>query len=134
VKPNFCAVLVGALIAVGSAHALAQGTSDWIAVKKAEELRAIYSNKTFRSKGWDGTPQEVYYRADGKALWVVGNRRIPRTWEVKGSDQVCHQDESIGRGCVRVERNAKNPKEFLINEVTGRWGGLVTVEDGVPQF
>lgn len=108
--------------------------SDWEKIESAQELRALYSNKTFRGKSFDGTPTVVYYRADGKALWVFGTREVPRTWEIQGHDQVCYQDQVLGKNCVRIQRNRKNPREILVQQVGGNFGGFVTVEDGIRPF
>jgi hypothetical protein len=115
-------------------QATAAAAADFKVVDDPEELRKLYSNKTFRGKSFDGSPSVAYYRADGKALWIAGERRIPRTWEIKGRDQVCYEDEVLGRNCVRIQRDAANPREILVQQVGGNWGGFVTVEDGIPKF
>lgn len=110
--------------------------SGWRTVSDPAELRALYSNRTFRGASFDGGPSAsvFYYRADGKALWVTGARRIPRTWKVKGRDQVCTRDAVLGQHCVRVQRSRKYPHELLIRQVGSRFATFVTVEDGVPHF
>jgi len=111
--------------------------SDWQKVEDPKELRALYSNKTHRQKSYSGEAWVTHYRADGKALFVLGERRIPRTWEVKGNDQVCWKDDIQGQSCVRVERNKQNPSEIMTQSAGGNFalvGGMVRIEDGIPQF
>ena len=66
------------------------------------------------------------------ALLIRPEERIPRTWEVKGNDQVCYQDTRFP-GCRLFQRNKENPNEFRT-----AWGGFhwaeFKVEDGIPQF
>jgi hypothetical protein len=116
-----------------SAPALAQSSKDWVDIKNAKELRALYSNKTFRGKGPDGTPFVGHYRSDGKGILIVGGQRTPRTWEVKGNDQVCVTDEKA-TNCWRAQRHKKNSNEIVLQHVTAGWISQFTVEDGIPQF
>ncbi len=111
--------------------------SDWQKVEDAKELRALYANKTHRQKSYSGEAWVTHYRGDGKALFVLGERRIPRTWEVKGNDQVCWKDDIQGESCVRVERNKRNPNEIMVQQAGSNFaltGGMVRIEDGIPQF
>lgn len=109
--------------------------SDWVDIKDPDELRALYSNKTFRFMHAEvGKPAAVYYRADGKAVMVLMDRRYPRTWEIKGKDQVCINDDIRGHLCYRVLRNPKKPGEILLNPTNGGMGSFMTVEDGIPNF
>jgi hypothetical protein len=111
--------------------------SDWQKVEDPKELRALYANKTHRQKSYSGEAWVTHYRADGKALFVLGERRIPRTWEVKGSDQVCWRDDIQGESCVRVQRNRQNPNEIMTQSAGGGFaltGGMVKIEDGIPKF
>ena len=42
-------------------------SQDWVDIKNPKELRALYSNKTFRST-FSGVPVVEHYRADGKGI------------------------------------------------------------------
>jgi hypothetical protein len=111
--------------------------SDWKKVEDPNELRALYANKTHRQKSYSGEAWVTHYRADGKALFVLGERRIPRTWEVRGNDQVCWRDDVQGQSCVRVQRNTQNPNEIMTQSADGGFalvGGMVRIEDGIPKF
>lgn len=108
---------------------------DWVDIKNPKELRTLYSNKTFRSTFW-GVPEIEHYRADGKGIRISGEERIPRTWEVKGNDQVCTSDEKIGTNCCRFQRYKKNPDEYVRRCQHGsiNYMGTFMVEDGTPEF
>jgi hypothetical protein len=111
--------------------------SDWQKVEDAKELRALYAGKTHRQRSYSGEAWVTHYRADGKALLVQGERRIPRTWEVRGNNQVCWKDDIEGQSCVHVERSKQNPNEILTQTASGTValvGGMVRIEDGIPQF
>ena len=122
--------LTGLLISMLPAQSVAQSSTEWVDIKDPEELRALYSNKTFRGFGWIG-----HYRADGKAL-VTDRSGKPdaRTWEVKGNDQVCVTKSNGVVTCLRVQRNRKNPNEVLITNLGNNLSLGVTVEDGIPNF
>ena len=107
-------------------------SQDWVDIKNPKELRALYSNKTFRST-YLGVPVVEHFRADGKGILISAELRIPYTWEIKGNDQVCVSDEK-GTDCYRFQRHKKNRDEY-VRRCT--YDGLMTilkVEDGVPEF
>lgn len=111
--------------------------SDWQKVEDPKELRALYANKTHRQLSAAREATMTHYRADGKALFVQGERRIPRTWEVRGNDQVCWKDDIQGQSCVRVQRNKQDPNEIMVQQSDSAFaltGGMVRIEDGIPQF
>jgi len=125
---------IALLAMLGSGAATA---SDWQKVEDPKELRALYSNKTHRQLSYSREATMTHYRADGKALFISGERRIPRTWEIKGNDQVCWSDDVQGQACVRVERNKQNPSEIMVQQAGdsfGLTGGMVRIEDGIPKF
>lgn len=125
--------LAGAVIAFASAAAVQ--ASDWQKIDNPDELRALYSNKTFRFNHSEvNKPATLHYRADGKGILVLMGRQYPRTWEIEGRDQVCTNDEIRGRLCYRVLRNPKNPAEILVNPTNGGMGSFMMMEDGIPQF
>ena len=126
------AVLIGALTCITSVPAASQSSTYWVDIVDPSELRALHSNKTHKGKGADGVSFVAHYRADGKALFVRANERIPRTWEIKGDDQVCYSDEKFP-GCRRFQRGKANPAEFNVIHEAG-WSALFRVEDGIPQF
>jgi hypothetical protein len=105
---------------------------DWVEIEDPKELRAIYSNKTFRGKGRDGAPFVAHYSADGRGIVIEGNKRTPRTWAVKGQDQVCETDDR-GIDCFTFQRHRKNRNEIVAQHVPRRWVFLGAVEVGIPK-
>lgn len=123
---------VGLAAFLSAAKAPAQSANDWADVKDPAELRAIYSNKTFRGKGADGSPLVGHYRADGKGVLFIGGQRIPRTWAVKGSE-VCVTD-ATATNCFQLLRHKRNRNDIIVQHVKERWIAQITIEDGIPQF
>ena len=126
------AYVAGTFICMISELAVPQDSRGWIDIKDAGELRALYSNKTFRSSV-GGVAVVEHYRADGKGLIVAGELRRPRTWEIKGADQVCVTDAD-GTFCYRFQRNEKYPNEYVSRRTPGNYMVVIKVEVGVPQF
>jgi hypothetical protein len=125
-------VAAGALICVLSAPAVSQSSKDWVDIKDPMELRALFSNKTFRSSV-GGTAVVEHYRADGKGIIVSGELRRARTWEIKGNDQVCINDTD-GTFCYRFQQSKKNRDEYVSRRMPGNYMVVIKVEDGIPQF
>lgn len=129
-KPRSIVLVTGIVFCTLSALAIAQGWKDWVDIKNAQELRALYSNKTFRGNGWVG-----HYRADGKGILIAqGGKPVPRTWEVKGNDQVCVTPEGGATSCFRFQRNSKNRSQVLLTNVKDGMSLSFTLEDGIPKF
>lgn len=126
------AIVTGALICMLSAPALPQSSRDWVDIKNPKELRALFSNKTFRST-FKGVAVAEHYRADGKGLYISAQQRIPRTWQIKGNDQVCVTDTD-GTFCYRFQRNKKNRDEYVSRRLPDHWMAVIKIEDGIPQF
>lgn len=130
VKSRAFAFLSGTLICVLSAPMWAQSSSDWVDIKDPNELRALYSNKTFRGNGWI-----AHYRADGRGILIVGKLKLePRTWEVKGNDQVCVTPSSGPVTCSRFKHIGTKPNELMVTNVTTGLSFIFKVEDGIPKF
>ncbi|MBM4348202.1 MAG: DUF3990 domain-containing protein [Deltaproteobacteria bacterium] len=131
------AFMTGVLLLMLSGPVASQ---DWVDIKNPNELRALCSNKTFRST-FGGGPIVEHYRADGKGIFISGEIRTPRTWEVKGNDQVCFSSEK-GTDCCRFQRNKKYPDEYVRRcTYDSEWGRelrvfmtILKVEDGIPEF
>jgi len=81
-----------------------------------------------------GLPVVEHYRADGKGIVISRELRTPRTWEIKGNDQVCVSDETIGTGCCRFQRSKKNQDEYVRRCEPSSYMGTFMVEDGIPEF
>lgn len=81
-----------------------------------------------------GVPVVEHYRADGKGIYISAELRNPRTWEVKGKDQVCTSDARKGKDCCRFQRSKKNRDEYVRRCQYDSYMGTFMVEDGVPEF
>jgi len=116
-----------------SASAISQSSQDMIDIKTSSELRELFSNKTFQGSTWI-----AHYRSDGKGQFVQGGRKPePRTWAVKGEDQVCIS--TIGANyssnhCWRFQRHRKNPAWVTQQRVTDGATAMFTLVDGIPNF
>ena len=129
-KSRNIALVTGTVVCMLSAPAVAQSPKDWVDIKDPQELRTLYSNKTFRGNGWVG-----HYRADGKGILIAqGGKPAPRTWEVKGKDQVCATPEGGATSCFRFQRHRKNRNEVVLTNVKDGMSFNFTVEDGIPKF
>lgn len=131
-KGRNVAIVVAALAGMICAAAMAASPSDWVAIKSPKELRALYSNTTFKGKGPDGSSFVGYYNADGRGLLISYGQRTARTWRVKG-DEVCITDPR-GTNCYRFRRNRIHHDEIVGRQVTDGWQIWFTVKDGVPNF
>ena len=127
------AILAGALIGLAAVPALAQNSKDWVDIKSAKELRALYSNKTFKGKDYLDRPWMGHYRADGQGIMISEAGRIPRSWEVKGDDQVCVKSSS-STPCFRFQRHKTKAGIYRVINVANDQITEVSVEDGIPKF
>jgi len=105
--------------AVPAGAAAAPAAAEWVPIRSADELRAIYTDTTIQGTAEVGRSRQNMsftgqYRSDGTGMLFIGGRQIPRTWEIRGNDQACATDTS-GTHCYRMERNSGNP-----NRIRGR--------------
>ena len=122
--------VTAALVCMSFAPAISMSAEGWVDVKDPKELRALYSNKTFKGKGWVG-----HYRADGKGILTPnGGPPQPRSWEVKGDDQVCVARGDGANSCLRFQRNSNNPNQMKVTNVDSGQTFDFTVEEGIPKF
>jgi hypothetical protein len=95
--------------------------------------RGLFSDKTHRSRAY-----VAHYRADGEGILLSkgSDLRHARTWQLKGSDQVCAGPKGDTPTCYRYQRSTKNPAEVVATgELRGQRVMLwFTVEDGIPKF
>lgn len=103
---------------------------DWVDIKDPAELRALYSNKTFRGSNW-----VAHYRVDGTGVFTAqGSPPVRRTWAVKGQDQVCVTPERGPAQCYTLRYVSGNHRQVMATNVAAGWSVIFTVEDGVPKF
>lgn len=125
------ALAAGALLLLGSPPAFSQG--EWVDIKDPSELRALYSNKTFKGKDWMDRPWVGHYRADGNGIMLFQGGRYPRTWEVQGNDQVCVK-ALTGPACYRIKRHRTKPATYRSHNLTSDQIVEFVAEDGIPNF
>jgi hypothetical protein len=123
-------LIAGAVLGLASTLATA---AEWEDVKSPTELRALYSNKTFKGKDYLDRPWVGHYRADGKGIMISEAGRIPRTWAVMGNDQVC-VNTPFNTLCFRFQRHASTPGTYRSINVANDMTTVFVVEDGVPEF
>jgi hypothetical protein len=121
------------LFAATLALAAPATASDWQDIKDPQALKQLYSNKTFRGKDYLDRPFVGHYRADGQGIMLAQDMRIPRSWSVKGNDQVCVK-LPWQVACFRLQRHALKPGVYRSINVANAMATEFTVEDGVPQF
>jgi hypothetical protein len=127
------ALLLAAALLALSSSAIPQASKDMVDVKGAQELRELFTNKTHKGSTWI-----AYYRSDGKGQFVQSSRRPePRTWTIKGDDQVCIS--TIGANytsshCWRFQRHKQNTAWITQTDVSTGGAYMITVEDGIPKF
>jgi hypothetical protein len=124
-------VIAGAALGMASTLATAE---EWVDIKTPAELRALYSNKTFKGKDWMDRPWVGHYRADGRGVMLIHDgSRIPRTWAVEGKDQVCIESQ-FPRVCVQIQRDKARVGVYRAINIANDMKTVFVVEDGVPQF
>lgn len=107
--------------------------SDWQDIKDPAALRALYSDKTFKGKDYLDRPFVGHYRADGQGVMIWQGTRVPRTWAVKGDDQVCVK-LPWDSPCYRLQRHKAKPGVYRTINVANDMATVITVEDGIPKF
>lgn len=126
---NFVFAIV-VLLCMSFAPSISMSAEGWVDIKDPNELRALYSNKTFKGSGWVG-----HYRDDGKGVLTPdGGRPQPRTWEVKGDDQVCVAREDGAASCMHFQRRSDNQNVVRVTIIGSGKTFDFTVEDGIPKF
>ncbi len=122
------AIMTGVLFFMLSGAVASQ---DWVDIKNPKELRALHSNKTFRSM-YGGVPMVEHFRADGKGIRVCGELRESFTWEIKG-DQVCVPYPDYLH-CWQFQHSKKHPGEYVRRDPKVGATQMIKVEDGIPEF
>lgn len=132
-KVRVLAVSIGAALLAGGCATTDQST-DWVDIKDASELRALYSNKTIKGHiPWFDVfrPYVLHSKADGTGTIVVDDKRIPMTWAVNGTDQVCLKWAGASP-CLNYQRHKTRAGVYRgYNPSTKRYGNDMTVTDGI---
>jgi hypothetical protein len=133
-KSGLLAAGVGAALLAGGC-ATVDDSKNWVDMKNPEELRTLFSDKTFTGKGSYDVPVAwiSYNRADGHGLFVLDAKRFKYTWKVTGADQVCTQSER-GSNCYRYQRHRTHATFHRSFNLTQNRVSEFSVSDGVPKF
>ena len=110
-------VIISMLFIVG-ASAIALG-AEWEPVTGKEALSKFMSGTTLK---WEegGGQSWGEYRADGTGTLHAWDASSPRTWEVKGDDQVCVTAGNVTE-CWQLEKNSADPNLYRSREIgTGK--------------
>ncbi len=100
-----------ACLSVGPAYA-----DDWAKLSGAETLQEFVSGARAAILLKPGVIAIGEYYADGTAKIEAWGETFPRTWEVRGDDQVCYSSETE-TDCYTYEQNLAVPGEYRSRHV-----------------
>ncbi len=106
-------------------------SAEWHPVTGEGNLRNFMSGKTLEWEEPSGDKSRGEYRPDGTGiLYSWGGAEIPRTWEIKGENQVCitaRQDVA----CWQLEKNNADPNLYRsLDASTGKMTDIRMSTDG----
>lgn len=134
-KSKTIASMAGALICMLSFPATAQSSKDWVDIKDPKELRALFTNKTHRGKGADGTPYVAHFNSDGRGLLLFVGQQYPRTWVVKGREVCITAATGPASGTIcRTYQHHKTNRNDIVGRTAEGWINQFMVEEGIPKF
>ncbi|MGD8557211.1 MAG: hypothetical protein PVJ14_07645 [Chromatiales bacterium] len=110
------AIFTTTLICLFVSTALA-GESQWKSVSGAENLQNFMGGAKAERELPDGEISRGEYSPDGTGMLYSWGASIPRTWAVKGDDQVCITEESGESLCYRFEISADTPGLYRARNV-----------------
>ncbi len=99
-KPLY-SIALSSLLAL-SAVSAAQG-NEWTPVTGSDALRNYMSGMKAERTLPSGEISRGEYNADGSGTLTAWGADIPRTWEVKGDDQICITEKRI-TNCYQIEQ------------------------------
>jgi hypothetical protein len=99
--------ITAGMLLVMAAISTAQ-SAEWEPVTGADNLREFMSGRTAERKLPNGEMSRGEYHADGTGTLYSWGAAIPRTWEVKGDDQICVTAERVTL-CFYLEQNKTDP-------------------------
>jgi len=84
---------------------------NWVDLSGAETLREFVAGASAEIKLKDGVVATGEYYEDGTAKIEAWGETFPRTWEVRGDDQVCYSS-ATETNCYTFEQNLNVPGEY----------------------
>jgi len=104
-------LMVMIFVTTGSAYA-----DNWVALSGAETLREFVSGASAEIQLRKGVVAIGEYYEDGTAKIEAWGETFPRTWEVRGDDQVCYSS-TTETNCYTFEQNLDVPGEYRVRHV-----------------
>jgi hypothetical protein len=118
-------ILSGLLVALTAMTAQA---NEWIPVTGAETLKNFMSGLKAERTLPSGEVSRGEYFPDGTGILYSWGAQIPRTWEVKGDDQLCLSAREKTK-CYKLDRNNDKPDLFRVHDlVTGKMYQITVTE------
>jgi len=116
------------IIVLSSGAAFAQDNG-WVAVTDAAALQNYMSGMKAERTLPSGEISRAKYNADGSGILSTWGADIPRTWEVKGDDQVCITEKRT-TNCYQIEKNSGDPNLYRARNVASGEIAEFKVVDG----
>jgi len=91
---------------------------DWQAVTGEDELKALFSDTVMTATLKDGVTATATYNADGTGQLKAWGDTFPRSWQIKGQDQVCIGIDGKLQ-CFNIEKDADTGRYRAHNVATG---------------
>ncbi len=89
---------------------------NWVPLSGAETLRTLVAGATAEIELKEGVVATGEYYEDGTAEIEAWGETFPRTWEVRGDDQVCYSS-ATETNCYTFEQNLDVPGEYRVRHV-----------------
>jgi len=89
----------------------------WQPVTGSQALGDFMSGLKAERELPNGEMSRAEYFEDGTGVLHSWGASIPRTWSVKGDDQICFTAQDV-TGCVQLERNTTDPDLYRVRIVT----------------
>ena len=103
-----CKSFLGCLLLFAVSNTNAQ---TWEPVTSAQELSALFSDTVMSATLKDGVTATATYNSDGTGELKAWGDTFPRSWRVKGDEQVCLDiDEQIR--CFTVEKDSSGSNQY----------------------
>ncbi len=133
--------IVGVVPMLGFFNSALAQDRDWEALTGTNTMHEFMSGLTAERTLPNGQVSRGEYRADGTGILHAWGATVPRTWEIKGDDQLCITAEGETQ-CFRLDKSASVPDLYRARSVatgavyeftvTGRIARALTDEKGVP--
>jgi len=115
------------LFSLCAVTAFAQDT-EWTPVTGTEALQNYMSGLKVERTLLSGEISRGEYNADGSGTLTAWGADSPRTWEVKGNDQICIAERRT-TNCYQIENNSTDPNLYRARNVaTGEIGEFKLVD------